>query len=195
MGLACSTELESQNLEEDMVFWSSVVELGLAGISATVVGPFQCDLPLLKHELRKVASNDEILCRKRVNHKGKPLRTFPLSNTGADFSVKFLAWSPALANARHRLVPGRVSEEIFWTNFFEAIRVVVILQYLHCPSTAAYKSNFELAHSLLDEFAWLPEQVIDKARHMEFRHPNSVHSKIDAIQKERQQKYEDILLT
>ena len=31
MGLACSTELESQNLEEDMVFWSSVVELGLAG--------------------------------------------------------------------------------------------------------------------------------------------------------------------
>eukprot|EP00242_Pyramimonas_sp_CCMP2087_P006115 CAMPEP_0198198330 /NCGR_PEP_ID=MMETSP1445-20131203/1815_1 /TAXON_ID=36898 /ORGANISM="Pyramimonas sp., Strain CCMP2087" /LENGTH=198 /DNA_ID=CAMNT_0043867867 /DNA_START=151 /DNA_END=744 /DNA_ORIENTATION=- len=164
MGLTWSDEApQSQptygDLERDVFFWSSVVELGLAGIPVNVVGPFKCNLPQLKDELSRVAESESTLYRARVNHKGLHLRSFPLSTTGTDYAMKFLAWSPALAKARLQGVPNKVSEIHFWTNFFDAVRIAVVSQFLHYPSTTG--SNFELAYTILDDFAWLPEQVND----------------------------------
>jgi hypothetical protein len=56
-------------------------------------------------------------------------------------------------------VPNKVSEEYFWSNFFDAVRIAVVSQFLHYPSTTG--SNVELAYTILDDFAWLPEQMND----------------------------------
>jgi hypothetical protein len=58
---------------------------------------------------------------------------------------------------RQKLVPVRVKEDVFWANYMDAVRVHILLFFLHYPSTVGV--YFDMAHELLDRIAWLPVQL------------------------------------
>lgn len=69
--------------------------------------------------------------------------------------VRTLLW---LNLRRQKLVPVRVPENVFWANYFDAMRIHVLLFFLHFPATEG--AYFGTAYELLRRIAWTKEQLI-----------------------------------
>ena len=73
-----------------------------------------------------------------------------------DLGEDLLELYPFLNHLRTEVVPSRLSEATFWSNYFEALTVEVLRVYLRHPNSAAYT---DVALEALNKIAWDPKQL------------------------------------
>mmetsp|Transcript_11577 Transcript_11577/g.21965 ORF Transcript_11577/g.21965 Transcript_11577/m.21965 type:complete len:191 (-) Transcript_11577:204-776(-) len=159
MGASSSTPEEiSAEIDRDVRFWGTIVDLSLTGLPRVAIGPFQCDSSRLQEALRRTSRDISCLGRPRVNHLGRALPSPELHENLAGIASTLMEWDPELCHARQKLVPVRVPENVFWANYFDAMRIHVLLFFLHFPATEG--AYFGTAYELLRRIAWTKEQLI-----------------------------------